>query len=88
MQEGDGSSAKTLRKSRFHFQNNWSGNGLGRPVLTNGKRPNKILRRERDFLNMQAREPASFCRENVVAIVILLRVFARMSWWRKQDIKC
>ena len=25
--EGDGSSAKTVGKSRFHCQNNWSGNG-------------------------------------------------------------
>ena len=36
---------------------------------------------------MYAREPASIWRENVVAVVVLLRVFARMSWWRKQDIK-
>ena len=35
MYEGDGSSTKTLGKSRFHCQNNWS----GWPVLTNGKRP-------------------------------------------------
>ena len=35
-----------------------------------------------------AREPASFWRENVVAVVILLRVLARMSKWPKQDIKC
>ena len=35
-----------------------------------------------------AREPASFWRENVVAVVILLRVLARMSKWRKQVIKC
>ena len=31
-----------------------------------------------------AREPASFWRENVVAVVILLRVLARMSWWQEQ----
>ena len=35
-----------------------------------------------------ALKPASFWRENVVAFVILLRVLERMSWWRKQDIKC
>ena len=34
------------------------------------------------------REPASFWRENVVAVVNLLRVLARMSKWRKQVIKC
>ena len=31
-----------------------------------------------------AREPASFWLENVVAVVTLLRVLARMSKWRKQ----
>ena len=35
---------------------------------------------------MLARELASFWRENVVAVVTLLRVLARMSNWRKQDI--
>ena len=35
-----------------------------------------------------ARGPASFWRENVVAVEIQLRVFARMSRWRKQVIKC
>ena len=35
---------------------------------------------------MHAREPASFWRENVVAVVTLLRVLARMSKWRKQVI--
>ena len=34
------------------------------------------------------REPASFWRENVIAVVILLRVLARMSQWREQVIKC
>ena len=36
------------------------------------------------FLN----EPASFSRENVIAVVILLRVLVRMSKWREQVIKC
>ena len=35
-----------------------------------------------------AREPASFWRENVIAVVILLRVLARMSKWREQVTKC
>ena len=35
---------------------------------------------------MYTGEPASFWRENVLAVVILLRVFARMLWCRKQDI--
>ena len=30
----------------------------------------------------------SFWREKVVAVIILLRVFRRMSCCRKQDIKC
>ena len=33
---------------------------------------------------MRAREPASFWRENVIAVVILLQVYARMSYWWKQ----
>ena len=37
-----------------------------------------------DFLNASkvglAREPASFWLENMIAVVILLRVLARMSW--------
>ena len=37
---------------------------------------------------MLAREPASFWQENVIVVVILLQVFARMSWWRKRAIKC
>ena len=37
---------------------------------------------------VRARKPASFWRENVAAIVTLLRVLARMSKWRKQVIKC
>jgi len=41
-----------------------------------------ILRRGR----LRVREPASFWRENMIAVVILLRVLARM--WRKQVIKC
>ena len=31
-------------------------------------------------------EPMSFWQENVIAIVILLRVLARMPWWREQVI--
>ena len=38
--------------------------------------------------NARERESASFWRENVVAVVILPRVLARMSQWRKQVIKC
>ena len=35
------------------------------------------------------REPASFWRENLVAVVVLLPVLARMSYkWRKRVIKC
>ena len=34
------------------------------------------------------REPASFWRENVIAVVILLRVLARMSSWWEQVFKC
>ena len=37
---------------------------------------------------VHAREPPSFWRENVVAVVSLPRVLASMSWWRKQVIKC
>ena len=37
---------------------------------------------------MHTREPASFWRENVIVDVTLRRVFARMSWWRKQVITC
>ena len=34
---------------------------------------------------MLTREPASFWRENAIAVVILLRVLmARMSWWRNK----
>ena len=37
-----------------------------------------------DFLSTSkvglAHEPASFWRENMIAVVILLRVLARMSW--------
>ena len=33
---------------------------------------------------MLAREAASFWRENVIAVVIWLRVLARMSWWQEQ----
>ena len=35
---------------------------------------------------MLAREPATFWRENVIAIVILQRVLARMLQWREQVI--
>ena len=31
---------------------------------------------------MLARQPASFGQENVIAFVILLRVLARVSYWR------
>ena len=34
------------------------------------------------------REPASFWRENVIAVVIVLKVLARMSYWRPQVFKC
>ena len=37
-------------------------------------------------LSSEPREP-SFWREKVVAVVILLRGLARMSQWRKQNIK-
>ena len=33
-----------------------------------------------------AREPTSFWWENVKAIVILQRILAKMSLWRKQDV--
>ena len=33
-------------------------------------------------------EPASFWRENMVAVVTMRRVLARMSKWREQVIKC
>ena len=33
-------------------------------------------------------EAASFWQENVIAIVILLSVFAKMLWWWKQVTKC
>ena len=33
---------------------------------------------------VSAREPATFWRKKVMAVVILLRVFVRMSYWRKQ----
>ena len=32
---------------------------------------------------MCAHEPVSFWRENLIAVVILLRVVVKMSWWRK-----
>ena len=35
---------------------------------------------------MLAREPATFWRENVIAVVILQRVLARMLQWREQVI--
>ena len=35
-----------------------------------------------------AREPASFWREKVVAVITPLRVLARMSKWGKQVVKC
>ena len=35
---------------------------------------------------MLAREPASFWRENVIAVVILHRVLTRMLQWREQGI--
>ena len=36
---------------------------------------------------MLARKPGPFWRENVLAVVTLLRVLARMSKWRKQFVK-
>ena len=51
----------------------------------------RVRQRVRDFfkyLVMLARKPGPFWRENVLAVVTLLRVFARMSKWRKQFIKC
>ena len=39
------------------------------------------------FYEVHAREPASFWQENVVAVVTLLRVLARMSQWQKQVTK-
>ena len=33
------------------------------------------------------REPASYWRENMMAVAILPPVLARMSWWREQVIK-
>ena len=33
---------------------------------------------------VSARESATFWRKKVMAVVILLRVFVRMSYWRKQ----
>ena len=41
-----------------------------------------------EYQVVHAREPTSVWRENVIAVVILLRVIARMSWWREQVIKC
>ena len=40
---------------------------------------------------VRARESASFWRENVIAVVILLQVWFQrdlLSWWRTQVIKC
>ena len=37
---------------------------------------------------MRAREPTSFLTGKRGSRVILLRVLSRMSWWRKQVIKC
>ena len=36
---------------------------------------------------VHARQLASFRRENAIAVVILLRVLAKMSQWRKQVIE-
>ena len=40
------------------------------------------------FQVVRTREPTSFWRENLVAVVSLLRVLARKSLWQKQVIKC
>ena len=40
------------------------------------------------YLVVHVRETASFWRENVITVIILLRVLARMSYWRKKAIKC
>ena len=46
----------------------------------------EILRRERLRVgDLLLREPALFWRENVVTVVILLRVSARMPWWRERE---
>ena len=37
---------------------------------------------------MRTREPASFWRENAIALVNVLRVLAKMAQWRTQVIKC
>ena len=47
----------------------------------------RVRQRVRDFfqyLVMLARKPGPFWRENVLAVVTLLRSLARMSKWRKQ----
>ena len=40
------------------------------------------------FFSLHAREPASFWRENEIAVVILQQGLARMSQWREQVIFC
>ena len=47
-----------------------------------------MSRRCSQYYIVLAQEAASFWRENVVAVVNLLRVLAQMLCWRKQDIKC
>ena len=61
------------------------------PVARGGRelrdnRELQILRREL-LQVLRAREPTSFWRENVIAVVILLRVLARISQLREQFIK-
>ena len=59
-----------------------------RDLLIDSKTSTTTSTRFSQYYVVRARKPASFWRENVVAVVILLRVLARMSKWRKQDIKC
>ena len=47
-----------------------------------------LLRKGRLQEVVRAREPASFWRENAIAVDNLLLVLAKMSKWRKQVDKC
>ena len=51
--------------------------------------PKRGRLRVRDFLNnteVLAREPASFWRENALAVVIFLRVLTKLSQWRMLEV--
>ena len=74
-------------------------NTLARPDgSTSSRRDNRELQirrrgrlRRRDFLNTKQCSLLNrrhFGGENVTAVIILLRVLAKMSQWRKQVIKC